>query len=198
MADTATPTTAPHSPWNKGRLIGQKPPLKLREVWTVRTRLQMAGNTREIALFNLAIDSKLRGCDLVRLMVRDVAHGSQVLARATVVQQKTKQPVRFEVTDQTREALTAWIVKAKLAAGDYLFPSRQRGSPHLSTRQYGRIVKRWIALIGGRPTSLRHPLPAPDQGHADLPQDQEPAGRPAPPRPHQDREHRAVPRHRGG
>ena len=111
----------------------------------------MAGNTRQIALFNLAIDSKLRGCDLVRLMVRDVAHGSQVLARATVVQQKTKQPVRFEVTDQTREALTAWIAKAKLAAGDYLFPSRQRGSPHLSTRQYARIVKRWIGLLGGDP-----------------------------------------------
>ena len=151
MADTSTPTTAPRTPWNKGRLIGQKPPLKLREVWSVRTRLQMAGDTRQIALFNLAIDSKLRGCDLVRLMVRDVVHGSQVLARATVVQQKTKQPVRFEVTDQTREALVAWIAKAKLAAGDYLFPSRQRGSPHLSTRQYARIVKQWIGLLGGDP-----------------------------------------------
>jgi site-specific recombinase XerD len=151
MADTATPTTAPHTPWNKGKLIGQKSPLKVREVWIVRTRLQMAGTIREMALFNLAIDSKLRGCDLVRLMVRDLAQGSQVLARATVVQQKTKQPVRFEVTDQTRDALTAWIVKAKLAVGDYLFPSRQRGSPHLSTRQYARIVKGWIALLGGDP-----------------------------------------------
>lgn len=141
----------PSSPRNKGRLIGQKPPLKLREVWTVRTRLQMAGNTREIALFNLAIDSKLSGCDLVRLMVRDLAHGGQVLARATVVQQKTKQPVRFEVTDQTREALAVGIAKAKLAAGEYLFPSRQRGSPHLSTRQYARIVKGWIGLLGGDP-----------------------------------------------
>ena len=151
MADTSTPTTAPRTPWNKGRLIGQKPPLKLREVWSVRTRLQMAGDTQQIALFNLAIDSKLRGCNLVRLMVRDVAHGSQVLARATVVQQKTKLPVRFEVTDQTREALAARIAKAKLAAGDYLFPSRQRGSPHLSTRQYARIVKQWIGLLGGDP-----------------------------------------------
>ena len=85
MADTATPTTAPHSPWNMGRFTGQKPPLKLREDRSVRTRLQMAGNTREIALFNLAVDSKLRGCDLVRLLVRDLAHGSQVLARANVV-----------------------------------------------------------------------------------------------------------------
>ena len=142
MADTATPTTAPHTPWNKGKLIGQKPPLKLREVWTVRTRLQMAGNIREIALFNLAIDSKLRGCDLVRLMVRDLAHGSQVLARATVVQQKTKQPVRFEVTDQTREALTAWIVKAKLADGDYLFPvanADRRTSRPANTRASSRV-----------------------------------------------------------
>lgn len=111
----------------------------------------MAGNTREIALFNLAIDSKLSGCDLVRLMVRDLAHGGQVLARATVVQQKTKQPVRFEVTDQAREALAVGIAKAKLAAGEYLFPSRQRGSPHLSTRQYARIVKGWIGLLGEDP-----------------------------------------------
>ena len=86
MADASTSTTAPRTPWNKGRLIGQKPPRKLREVWSVRTRLQMAGDTRQIALFNLAIDSKLRGCHLVRLMVRDLAHGSQVLSRATIVQ----------------------------------------------------------------------------------------------------------------
>jgi hypothetical protein len=136
MADTATPRTGLSTPWNKGRFIGQKPPLKIREVWTVRTRLQMAGHTRELALFNLSTDSKLRGCDLVRLMVRDLTHVNQLLARATVVQQKTKQRVRFEVTDQTREALMAWIVRAKLAAGDCLFPSRQRGSPHLSIRPY--------------------------------------------------------------
>jgi hypothetical protein len=96
----------------------------------------MAGNTREIALFNLAIDSKLRGCDLVRLMVRDLAHGSQVLARASVIQQ------------ETREAVSAWMAQARLARGSYLFPSRQHDSPRLSTRQYGRIVKRDRTLRG--------------------------------------------------
>ena len=151
MADTTAPMTTPHSPWNKGRLIGQKPPLKLREVWTVRTRLQMAGNAREVALFNLAVDNALGGCDLARLIVRNLAHRSQVLARVTVVQQKTKQPVRFEVTDQTREAPTAWIVKAKLGVGDYLFPSRQRGSPHLSSRQDAHIVRGRSGLLGGDP-----------------------------------------------
>jgi integrase len=151
MNDTDSQTAPCRTPWNKGKLIGQKPPLKLREVWTVRTRLQMAGKTREVALFNLAIDSKLRACDLVRLMVRDVAHGDHVLPRATVVQQKTKQAVRFEVTEQTREALTAWIAEAKLSPGDYLFPSRQHVSSHLSTRQYARIVKGWIAMLGGDP-----------------------------------------------
>jgi hypothetical protein len=108
------PSTPGDIPWNKGKLVGQKPPLKLREIWAVRTRLQMAGKTREIALFNLAIASKLRGRDLVRLRVRDVAHGAHVLSRATVVQQKTQQPVRFELTEQTREAVAASIAEAKI------------------------------------------------------------------------------------
>ena len=151
MNEANTPSTPSHFPWNKGSLVGQKPSLKLREIWAVRTRLQLAGRTREIALFNLAIDSKLRGCDLVRLRVRDVAHGAHMLSRASVEQQKTQQPVRFELTEQTREAVAAWIAEAKLSAGDYLFPSRQHQSLHLSTRQYARIVKRWISLLGGDP-----------------------------------------------
>lgn len=151
MTENKPTSTPAHIPWNKGKLVGQKPPLKLREIWTVRTRLQMAGKTREIALFNLAIDSKLRGCDLVRLRVRDVAHEAHVLSRATVVQQKTQQPVRFELMEQTRESVAAWIAEARLSAGDYLFPSRQHQSQHLSTRQYARIVKHWIALLGGDP-----------------------------------------------
>jgi integrase len=142
---------ASRTPWNKGRLIGQKPPLKLAEIWAVRTRLRMAGKTRDLALFNLAIDSKLRGCDLVRLQVRDVAHEDHVLARASVVQRKTHAPVRFELTEQTRDAVRAWIAKACLSAGDYLFPSRQATSAHLSTRQYARLVKQWIALMGADP-----------------------------------------------
>jgi integrase len=138
-------------PWNKGKLIGQKPPLKLAEIWTVRTQLRMACKTRDLALFNLAIDSKLRGCDLVALRVQDVAHGGQVLARASVVQHKTGEPVRFELTEHTREAVESWIAAAGLGSGDNLFPSRQSSSPHLSTRQYARVVKHWIALMGGDP-----------------------------------------------
>lgn len=143
---------APRTPWNKGRLAGQKPPLKLQEIRTLRTRLQLDERTRDLALFDLALDSKLRACDLVRLRVRDVTQSERVMARASLVQQKTGLPVRFEITEQTREALAAWIAEAKLSAAAYLFPSRQHdASPHLSTRQYARIVKRWIALVGGDP-----------------------------------------------
>lgn len=137
--------------WNKGKLLGQKPPLKLKEVWEIRVRLQLSNNQRELALFNLAIDSKLRGCDLVKLKVRDVAHGDQVLKRAMVMQQKTHQPVQFEITEQTRSAVSEWIKQAKLKSDDYLFPSRIHGSPHITTRQYARIVEKWVASIGLNP-----------------------------------------------
>ena len=137
--------------WNKGKLLGQKPPLKLKEVWEIRVRLQLSSNLRELALFNLAIDSKLRGCDLVKLKVRDVAHGDQVLKRAMVMQQKTHQPVQFEITEQTRSAVSEWIKQAKLKSDDYLFPSRIHGSPHITTRQYARIVEKWVASIGLNP-----------------------------------------------
>jgi hypothetical protein len=98
--------TAPRPPWNKGKLIGQKKPLKLKEIWTIRVRLQMAGDVRGLAMFNLAIDSKLRACDLVKLRVTDVTHGSVVMRRATVMQQKTHQRVQFEITEDTREAVS--------------------------------------------------------------------------------------------
>jgi integrase len=148
---TETETGRARAPWNKGKLIGQKPPLTLKEIWAVRIRLQIANRVRDLALFNLAIDSKLRGCDLVRLRVRDVVHGERIVSRATVMQRKTGQPVRFELTEQTRDALQAWITNARLTAGDFLFHSRLRSSPHLSTRQYARIVKSWITLIGAEP-----------------------------------------------
>ena len=96
-------------PWNKGKLVGQKAPLRLREIWAIRIRLQLAARTRELALFNLAVDSKLRSCDLVRLRVRDITHGNQVANRAIVMQQKTRRPVQFEITEQTRESVAAWI-----------------------------------------------------------------------------------------
>lgn len=137
-----------NDPWNKGKLVGQKPPLKMRDVWGIRIRLQLQGNIRDLALFNIALDSKLRGCDVVKLMVNDVLHGGEVLSRSMVMQQKTHQPVRFEITDQTKRSLQAWITKADLHQGQYLFPSRNHDSPHISTRQYARIVKSWVKMVG--------------------------------------------------
>lgn len=146
--ESANFTVGHRVPWNKGQLSGQKPPLKLGEIWAIRTRLQMSSNVRELTMFNLAIDSKLRACDLTRLQVQDVRHGSHVAARATVMQQKTQRPVQFEITDQTRDSIEAWIEARGLKAADFLLPSRLHTSPHLSTRQYARIVHRWIASIG--------------------------------------------------
>jgi integrase len=135
-------------PWNKGKLVGQKAPLRLKEIWAIRIRLQLAERTRELALFNLAVDSKLRSCDLVKLRVRDVTHGESVAARTIVMQQKTRRPVQFEITEQTRDTLAAWIRGRALKQEDYLFPSRLRASPHLSARQYARVVQRWVKEIG--------------------------------------------------
>jgi integrase len=140
-------------PWNKGKLIGQKPPLKLKEVWEIRIRLQLASRLRDLALFSLAIDSKLRSCDLVKLRVGDVVHGSQVVKRAMATQQKTKQPVQFEITKQSRDAIHDWISHAKLNNNDYLFKSRFKNSSHISTRQYARIVASWVSDIGLDPAA---------------------------------------------
>jgi integrase len=141
-------TTTIREPWNKGKLVGQKAPLKLKEIWAIRVRLQLANRRRELALFNLAIDSKLRACDLVKLRVRDVCHGGGVASRAIVLQQKTQRPVQFEITEPTRDAVGTWIRHAGLTSEDPLFPSRIRGSAHLSTRRYARIVDTWVEQLG--------------------------------------------------
>lgn len=135
-------------PWNKGKIVGQKAPFKLRDIWALRVRLQMEGRMRELALFNLGIDSKLRACDLVALKVRDVRHGDQMAARATVMQHKTQRPVQFEITAPARDALQAWIKRAQLRPDDFLFPSRLHSSPHLGTRQYARILGHWVDELG--------------------------------------------------
>lgn len=135
-------------PWNKGKLVGQKPPFKQREIWAIRIRLQLKKETRELAMFSLAIDSKLRSCDLVKLTVRDVNHGNDIASRAMVLQLKTQQPVQFEITEQTRDALTNWISHNHLGSEDYLFPSRINHCNHISTRQYARIVHKWVEMIG--------------------------------------------------
>ncbi len=136
------------APWNKGKLTGQKAPLRLRDIWAIRVRLQLSNRVRDLALFNLAIDSKLRACDLVKLRVRDIGNGSNIAPRAIVMQQKTQRPVQFEITEQTREAVGTWIKQANRRPEDYIFPSRVRESPHLSTRQYARIVHGWVSSIG--------------------------------------------------
>ena len=151
--DTATTNAVRATPWNKGKLVGQKPPLKLKEIWAIRIRLQLDHRARELALFNLAIDSKLRGFDLVGLHVHDVIQGSHVAARAIVMQKKTQRPVQFEITEQSRESVTAWIKEAHRKPEQFLFPSRVSESPHLSTRQYSRIVGSWVESIGLDPAA---------------------------------------------
>ncbi len=140
-------------PWNKGKLVGQKSPLKLKDIWAIRIRLQLNNKLRDLALFNLAIDSKLRACDLTKLKVSDVANSGRVGNRAMIMQQKTKTPVQFELMEQTRDSLTKWIEYARLGAAGYLFPSRVNRGDHLSTRQYARIVKGWIESSGLDPAA---------------------------------------------
>ena len=140
-------------PWNKGRVLGQKRPLQPKHVWAIRARLELAGDLHDLALFNLAIDSKLRGCDLVRLRVADLAIGETVRDRVSVAQSKTGRPVQIEVTGQTRASIRKWICCPAMAGRSHLFPSRLQASPHLSTRQYARIVRGWVASIGLDPSA---------------------------------------------
>ena len=136
------------APWNKGRLVGQKRPLRPKEVWAIRVRLQMNRSKRDLALFNLAIDSKLRGCDLVSLRVDDITAGGHVRDRATIIQQKTGRPVQFEIMEQTRVSLQEWLNVRPANRGCCVFPSRVHDQPHLSARHYARIVHRWIEAAG--------------------------------------------------
>ena len=113
---------AHREPWNKGKIVGQKAPFKLKDIWALRVRLQMESRVRERALFNLGIDSKLRGCDLVSLKVRDICHGDQVATRTVVMQHKTQRLVQFEITAAARDALQAWIKLTGLKSEAFLFP----------------------------------------------------------------------------
>ena len=143
-----TDTVSSLKPWNKGRLIGQKSPLKPQQVWAIRARLQIADHKRDLALLNLAIDSKLRGCDLLNLKVSDLWSGGDIRHRAKIIQLKTGKSVQFEITKQTRDAVLDWVKTKDLKAYDWIFPSRKDRNKKLTTRQYGRIVKGWVALIG--------------------------------------------------
>lgn len=130
------------------RPTGAKLALKPFHVWGIRVRLQVGNRARDLALFDLALDSKLRGCDLIKLTVGDVTTPSGVRSRVMVLQQKTGRPVQFEITEQARRSITAWIECRSLQAQDYLFPSRMKAGCPLSTRQYARLVDQWVALVG--------------------------------------------------
>jgi integrase len=134
-------------PWNKGKLIGAKPPLRPKHVWSIRTKLQVEGRTRDLAMFNLAIDSKLRGCDVVALKVEDVAPSGYAVDRATVRQKKTGQPVRFELTEQTRQAVDDYARAAAKKPGESMFTGRPGSGWSITTRQYARLVSEWIASV---------------------------------------------------
>jgi integrase len=134
------------------QLRGQKRPLKPKKVWAIRVRLEMTGEPRNLALFNLAIDSKLRACDLVAIKVEDVCLTGCVRDRAIIIQRKTGRPVQFEITEATRRSVQNWINARKLYSG-YLFPSRHHESPHLSRRQYARIVDSWVKQVGLDPAA---------------------------------------------
>jgi integrase len=146
--ETQLSKNQPRTPWNKGKLVGAKPPLRPKHVWSIRTRLMVEGRTRDLAMFNLAIDSKLRGCDVVALKVEDVAPAGYTIERATVRQRKTGRPVKFELTEQTRQAIEDYLRTSGKKVGELLFPSRRHSGRCITTRQYARLVSEWMATLG--------------------------------------------------
>ena len=145
-ANLAIPTPK-RAPWNKGKLIGAKPPLRQKHVWAIRTMLQVERSKRDLAMFNLAIDSKLRGCDVVAVRVDDVAPNGYAIDRATVRQRKTGRPVRFELTEQTRQAVDDYLKVSRKKPGEFLFTGPKSGRS-MTPRQYGRLVSDWLIGIG--------------------------------------------------
>jgi integrase len=135
-------------PWNKGKLTGAKPPLRPKHVWSIRTKLHIESRVRDLAMFNLAIDSKLRGCDVVTIRVEDVAAGGYAADRATVRQKKTGRPVRFELSEQTRQAVDDHLRATGKRPGEFLFTGRRGPNRSMTTRQYARLVSEWIGSVG--------------------------------------------------
>lgn len=153
MSKSNLPVPTPKQvPWNKDRLIGQKRPLQPKQVWSIRARLELAGNLRDLALFNVAIDSKLRGCDLVRLRVADLVVGGAVRDRVSIIQRKTGHAAQFEVSENARASVVDWVNTPEMRGCPVLFPSRFHGSPQLSTRQYARLLRKWVSAIGLDPS----------------------------------------------
>ncbi len=139
--------TVQNVPWNKGKLTGQKPPLLPKHVWAIRTKLHLDGRIRDLALFNLAIDSKLRGCDLVNMKAGDIAPHGYAIDRAVVRQRKTGRPVKFEIAEHTRQAVDNYISANPRTADDFLFVGRKGINRPLTTRQYARLVSQWVSSV---------------------------------------------------
>lgn len=153
------------TPWNKGTQVGRKLPLSLQQIRSIRSRLKAAQRIKELALFNLAIDSSLNASDLVQLRVRDIAKGRRILAEVTITPPTSERPSCFALSRETRHAVAAWIEHQTLKANDYLFPTRLHASPYLSIRQFARLVESWVSSIGLDPRnygtqSLRRTKPA--------------------------------------
>ena len=157
-------------PWNAGSLVGAKRPLKPRDVWAIRFFLDEHRRMRDRALFDLAIDSKLRGCDVIKLKIGDVVSGGSIRNRATVVQQKTRRPVQFELMADCHKSLLAWLEKRGGSLDDFVFPSRVKRAGHLSTRQYAGLVDEWVSAVGLN-TRVRYAFTASDEGFVDLQSD---------------------------
>ena len=136
--------------WNAGRTVGAKRALKPPQVWAIRFWLDHEGRLRDRALFDLAIDSKLRGCDVVKIKIGELVTGGRIRARAIIVQRKTKRPVQFELLEAARGSLLSWLERRGGTIDDYAFPSRTDPLAHLSTRQYARLVDEWVTAIGLR------------------------------------------------
>mgnify|MGYP000651601032 FL=1 len=136
------------SAWNKDKSVGQKKALKLEEIWRIRIRLEIENKLEQLALFNLAIDSKLRSCDLISLKVRDISSASLIQSRAMIEQQKTHKEVQFEITPKTQQCLSQWVYLKKLSSSDYLFPSPRRLGKHICYHYYSNIVKKWVSTLG--------------------------------------------------
>lgn len=134
------PTSAKPQVWNAGRAVGAKRALKPKQIWEIRFYLNQRRHLRDRALFDLAIDSKLRGCDLVQMKIGDIISGGQIRTRAIVMQQKTGRPVQFKLLPDARASLLAWLERRGGTVDDYVFPSRVDRNGHLSTRQYARLV----------------------------------------------------------
>src|SRR3979409_1252401 len=157
MQDQAN-TASTRGPWNKGKVTGAKPPLRPKHVWAIRKKLQIEGRARDLAMFNLAIDSKLRGCDVVAIKVEDVAASGYTADRATVRQKKTGRPVRFELSEQTRQAVDDYLKVANKKPGEFLFTGRLSPEASTTTRQYARLVSEWIGSVGLDPRAVgKHP-----------------------------------------